>query len=145
MSKLVLRPMSTIERPAIAAFWPTIKRDCIVLDVGANIGASSRQLAEFALMGAAMARAHFKIERPRVGLLNVGVEEIKGADEVKRAHAWLKQPELGLPFDYRGFVEGDQSARAWSTSSSSRGLPAISRSRRRKAPLGRSGFICAKR
>lgn len=108
MSKLVLRPMSDIERPAIAAFWPTIKRDCIVLDVGANIGASARQLAEFALMGAAMARAHFKIERPRVGLLNVGVEEIKGADEVKQAHAWLKQPELGLPFEYHGYVEGDQ-------------------------------------
>ena len=108
MSKLVLRPLSTIERPALAAFWPTIKRDCIVLDVGANIGASSRQLAEFALMGAAMAAAHFKIERPKVGLLNVGVEEIKGADEVKQAHAWLKQPELGLPFDYHGYVEGDQ-------------------------------------
>jgi len=108
MSKLVLRPMSTIERPAIAAFWPTIKGECIVLDVGANIGASARQLAQFALMGAAMAGAHFKIERPRVALLNVGVEEIKGADEVKQAHAWLKQPELGLPFDYHGYVEGDQ-------------------------------------
>ena len=108
MSKLVLRPMSDIERPAIAAFWPTIKGECIVLDVGANIGATARQLAEYALMGAAMARAHFKIDRPSVGLLNVGVEEIKGADEVKQAHAWLKLPELGLPIDYRGFVEGDQ-------------------------------------
>ncbi len=112
MSKLVLRPMADIERPAIAAFWPTVKRDCIVLDVGANIGASSRQLAEYALMGAAMARAHYKIERPSVGLLNVGVEEIKGADEVKQAHALLKLPELGLPFDYRGFVEGDQIGQA---------------------------------
>lgn len=108
MAKLVLRPMSDIERPAIAAFWPTIKSECIVLDVGANIGASARQLAEFALMGAAMARAHFKIERPSVGLLNVGVEEIKGADEVKQAHAWLKLQGTALPFDYRGFVEGDQ-------------------------------------
>jgi len=108
MSKLVLRPMADIERPAIAAFWPTVKGECIVLDVGANIGASARQLAEFALMGAAMARAHFQIERPSVGLLNVGVEEIKGADEVKQAHAWLKLPELGLPIDYKGFVEGDQ-------------------------------------
>jgi glycerol-3-phosphate acyltransferase PlsX len=108
MSKLVLRPMADIERPAIAAFWPTIKGECIVLDVGANIGATARQLAEYALMGAAMARAHFKIERPSVGLLNVGVEEIKGVDEVKQAHAWLKLPELGLPIDYRGFVEGDQ-------------------------------------
>jgi glycerol-3-phosphate acyltransferase PlsX len=108
MSKLVLRPMSDIERPALAAFWPTIKGECIVLDVGANIGATARQLAEYAVMGAAMARAHFQIDRPSVGLLNVGVEEIKGVDEVKQAHAWLKLPELGLPIDYRGFVEGDQ-------------------------------------
>jgi glycerol-3-phosphate acyltransferase PlsX len=106
MAKLVLKPMAGIERPAIAALWPTVKRECIVLDVGANIGASARQLADYALMGAAMARALFGVERPRLGLLNVGVEEIKGVDEVKQAHAWLK--EAGLPIDYCGFVEGDQ-------------------------------------
>ncbi len=64
MSKLILRPMKGIERPAIAALWPTITAECIVLDVGANIGASARQLADFALMGAAMARALFHIEKP---------------------------------------------------------------------------------
>lgn len=108
MAKLVLRPMAAIDRPALAAFWPTINGECIVLDVGANIGATARQLADFALAGAAMARAHLGVERPRVGLLNVGVEEIKGADEVRQAHAWLKQTELGLPIEYMGFVEGDQ-------------------------------------
>ena len=108
MARLVLRPIEGIERPAIAAQWPTIKRASIVLDVGSNIGASARQLIEYALMGAAMARAHFNIERPTVGLLNVGVEEIKGNEEVRRANAWLKQPDLNLPLDYRGFVEGDQ-------------------------------------
>jgi glycerol-3-phosphate acyltransferase PlsX len=108
MAKLILKPMAGIERPAIAALWPTIKRECIVLDVGANIGASARQLADYALMGAATARALFHVDRPSVALLNVGVEEIKGADEVKQAHAWLKEAELGLPIDYRGFVEGDQ-------------------------------------
>jgi len=107
MSKLILRPIADIERPAIAALWPTIHSECIVLDVGANIGASSRQLCDFALMGAAMARALFHIEKPSVGLLNVGVEEIKGADEVKQAHAWLKDTD-DLPIDYRGFIEGDQ-------------------------------------
>lgn len=107
MSKLILRPMAAIERPAIAALWPTVKSECIVLDVGANIGADARQLADFAVMGAAMARALFQIERPSVGLLNVGVEEVKGMDEVKKAHAWLKETE-GLPFHYHGFVEGDQ-------------------------------------
>jgi phosphate acyltransferase len=107
MSKLVLRPIPGIERPAIAALWPTIKSECIVLDVGANIGASSRQLCDFALMGAAMARALFHLERPTVGLLNVGVEDIKGADEVKEAHALLREG-ADAAMDYRGFVEGDQ-------------------------------------
>ncbi len=107
MSKLVLRPLSSIERPAIAALWPTVKSECIVLDVGANIGASARQLCDFAMMGAAMARALFHVERPTVALLNVGVEEIKGADEVRLANTWLKETP-GLPLDYRGFIEGDQ-------------------------------------
>lgn len=106
MAKLILRPMPGIERPAIAALWPTVNAECIVLDVGANIGATARQLGDFAMMGAAMARALFHIERPTVGLLNVGVEEIKGAEEVKQAHAWLKT--AGLPLKYSGFVEGHQ-------------------------------------
>ena len=106
MARLILRPMAGIERPAIAALWPTVKSECIVLDVGANIGASAQQLAEFALMGSAMARALFHVERPTVGLLNVGVEEIKGGDEVKAANGILKDTEL--PLDYRGYVEGDE-------------------------------------
>jgi glycerol-3-phosphate acyltransferase PlsX len=106
MAKLCLRTMPGIERPAIAGQWPTISRPCIVLDLGANIGATARQLADYALMGAAMARALFHVERPSVGLLNIGVEEIKGVEEVRQAHAWLKQTEL--PIDYRGFIEGDQ-------------------------------------
>ncbi|MGI9520176.1 MAG: phosphate acyltransferase PlsX [Hyphomicrobiaceae bacterium] len=107
MSKLVLRPIAAIERPAIAALWPTVRNECIVLDVGANIGASAQQLCDFALMGAAMARALFHIERPTVGLLNVGVEEIKGDEEVKQAHAWLREA-ANLPITYGGFIEGDQ-------------------------------------
>lgn len=106
MAKLILGTMPGIERPVIAGQWPTIGHNSIVLDLGANIGASARQLADFALMGAAMARALFGIERPRVGLLNIGVEEIKGIEEVRQAHAWLKENDL--PIDYRGFVEGDQ-------------------------------------
>jgi len=106
ISRLILKTMPGIERPVIAGQWPTIKDNCIVLDLGANIGASARQLADFALMGAAMARALHRVQRPRVGLLNIGIEEIKGIEEVKQAHAWLK--ETDLPIDYRGFVEGDQ-------------------------------------
>ena len=77
-----------------------------MLDVGANIGASASQLSDFALMGAAMARAIFHIERPSVGLLNVGTEDVKGNEDVKAAHALLKGTDL--PLDYKGFVEGDQ-------------------------------------
>ena len=106
LSMLMLRTMDGIDRPALVAQWPTVHRPSIVLDVGANIGASARELCDFALMGAAMARALFDIERPTVGLLNVGVEEIKGVEEVKTAHGWLK--DAGLDIDYRGFVEGDQ-------------------------------------
>jgi phosphate acyltransferase len=106
MAKLVLTTMPGIERPAIAGQWPTLAGPCIVLDLGANIGATARQLADFALMGAAMARAVLHVERPRVALLNIGVEEIKGIEEVRQAHAWLKENEL--PIDYRGFIEGDR-------------------------------------
>lgn len=106
MAKLILRPMTGIERPAIAALWPTVRAECIVLDVGANIGATAQQLTEFGVMGAAMARAIFHIERPSVGLLNVGVEEIKGMDEVREANTLLKAHDL--PINYKGFIEGDQ-------------------------------------
>ncbi|MDX2202191.1 MAG: phosphate acyltransferase PlsX [Hyphomicrobiaceae bacterium] len=106
MAKLVFRTMPGIERPAIAAQWPTVRRPSIVLDLGANVGTSARELCDFAVLGAAMARALLQIDRPSVALLNIGVEEIKGVEEVKQAHAWLKEAEL--PIDYRGFVEGDQ-------------------------------------
>ena len=106
MSRFCLRSMPEIERPAIAAIWPTIRGDSIVLDVGATIGADAQQLINFSVMGGAMARALFSIKRPTVGLLNVGVEEIKGVEEVRKAGQILK--EADLPFiDYIGFVEGN--------------------------------------
>ena len=106
MAKFCLKTITGIDRPAIAVLWPTVESECIVLDVGANVGADSRQLVEFALMGAAMARALFGMERPTVGLLNIGVEEVKGLDEIKAAYAVLK--DTPLPIDFRGFVEGDE-------------------------------------
>ena len=105
MAKFCLKPIAGVDRPAIAVLWPTVDAECIVLDVGANVGADARQLVEFALMGAAMARALFGMERPTVGLLNIGVEEIKGVDEIKAAAAVLR--DAPLPIVYRGFVEGD--------------------------------------
>jgi len=105
MAKFCLRTLEGVDRPAIAAIWPTVESECIVLDVGANVGADSRQLVEFALMGASMARALFGVERPTVGLLNIGVEEVKGVDEIKAAAAVLR--DAPLPITFRGFIEGD--------------------------------------
>ena len=105
MAKFCLRTLEGVDRPAIAAIWPTVESECIVLDVGANVGADARQLVEFALMGASMARALFGVERPTVGLLNIGVEEVKGVDEIKAAAAMLR--DAPLPITFRGFVEGD--------------------------------------
>ena len=106
MAKFCLRTMANIERPAIAAIWPTLRGESIVLDVGATIGADSQQLLDFALMGGAMARALFEIPRPTVGLLNVGVEEVKGQEEVKDAGRLIREANLES-LEYFGFVEGD--------------------------------------
>ncbi|HET7411744.1 MAG TPA: phosphate acyltransferase PlsX [Pararhizobium sp.] len=106
MAKFCLRTMAKIERPAIAAIWPTLRGESIVLDVGATVGAEAIQLIDFSMMGAAMARALFEIERPTVGLLNIGVEEIKGQEEVKEAGRLLREADL-KSLEYAGFVEGD--------------------------------------
>lgn len=105
MAKFCLRTLPGIDRPAIAAIWPTLASESIVLDVGANVGADARQLVDYAGMGAALARALFGVEKPSIALLNIGVEEIKGLDEIKAAAAALRKPDL--PIVYHGFVEGD--------------------------------------
>ena len=106
MAKLCLRTMPPIERPAIAAKWPTVRGESIVLDVGATIGFDAHHLVDLAIMGSAMARIVLGLERPTVGLLNIGVEEIKGLEEVKAAGRLLKE-QAPPTLDYRGFVEGD--------------------------------------
>ena len=110
MAKICLHMLPLIERPALAAMWPTMRGESIVLDVGASIGADAQHLVDLAVMGAAMARIVFDIETPTVGLLNVGVEEIKGIEEVKAAGRMLREfswPNLA----YHGFVEGDDLGR----------------------------------
>jgi glycerol-3-phosphate acyltransferase PlsX len=110
MSKVCLKMMDPIERPAIAAIWPTIRGESIVLDVGATIGADASNLVDMAIMGAAMARIVFDVERPTVGLLNVGTEEMKGVEIVREANRILRDTALsGLA--YHGFVEGDDLGR----------------------------------
>lgn len=106
MAKFCLRMMPNVERPAIAGIWPTLKGESIVLDIGATIGADAKQLLDFAVMGGAMARALFEIERPTIGLLNVGVEEIKGQEDVREAGRLLREANIDS-LNYFGFVEGD--------------------------------------
>jgi len=106
MARFNLKTIKGIERPAIAALWPTLKGESVVLDVGASIGADEEHLINLAAMGSAMARVLFDIERPTVGLLNVGVEEIKGLEAVREAGQRLREGDFPY-FDYIGFVEGD--------------------------------------
>ncbi len=98
-----------IARPAIATIWPTLKGQTIVLDVGANVVATDEQLVDFAVMGEAFAHVIFGLERPTVGILNVGSEEQKGNDAVKGAAQILRNSSLPLAF--HGFVEGDDIAK----------------------------------
>jgi glycerol-3-phosphate acyltransferase PlsX len=106
MAKFHLRMMPGVDRPAIAARWPTVRGESIVLDLGASIGADAHHLVNLAVMGSAMARVLFGLARPKVGLLNIGVEEAKGLEEVREAGRILR--ESNLPhLDYAGFVEGD--------------------------------------
>jgi glycerol-3-phosphate acyltransferase PlsX len=107
MAKFNLRTMAGIERPAIAAFWPTLTGESIVLDVGASIGADAQHIVDMAVMGGALARIVFGLERPKVALLNIGVEEIKGLEEVREAGRILRDAQ-DPDFDYVGFIEGSE-------------------------------------
>ena len=111
MSKLALRTMPGIDRPALAALLPTLgETDCVMLDLGANTECDAQNLVQFAVMGAAYARTVLEIDRPRVKMLNIGTEELKGTDELKEAAALLREADY-LPFRFDGFTEGDQLSR----------------------------------
>ncbi|WP_420392138.1 phosphate acyltransferase PlsX [Acuticoccus sp.] len=110
MARFCLRGMEGVDRPALAAIWPTVRGESIVLDVGASIGVETQNLVTNAILGAAMARAVFGIESPKVGLLNIGVEEVKGLEEVREAGQVLRDANLPT-MRYEGFVEGDDIGR----------------------------------
>ncbi len=104
MARFNLRTLPGVDRPALAALWPTTRGDSVVLDLGATIGGDAHHLATLAVMGSAMASVLFNIERPTVGLLNIGEEEMKGHEEIREAAELLRAlPDL----NYIGFVEGD--------------------------------------
>ena len=105
MAKMVLKTVPGIHRPAIASVMPGIEGDSIMLDLGANVLVDGENLVQFAILGSIFARAHKKVEKPTVGLLNVGSEETKGPDHVRKAAEILSQVEF--PGEYKGFVEGN--------------------------------------
>ncbi len=102
-ARFVLKTLSVISRPAIITTIPSVKGHTHVLDLGANIDCEAEHLFQFAVMGSILAEAVDNIKNPKVGLLNIGQEEIKGNDQVKEAAAKLADSNL----NYIGFVEGD--------------------------------------
>jgi len=111
MSMFQLGVIEGISRPAIASIWPTLRGQTVVLDCGANVSATAEQLVDFAVMGEAFAHAILGLDRPSVGLLNVGTEEQKGNDAVKGAAEMLRAATNdGLPMAFHGFIEGNDIA-----------------------------------
>ena len=104
LSKIVIKTMPEIDRPALAAIGPSARGDVVLLDLGANVQCDARNLVEFAVMGDAFARAVLGLTSPSIGLLNVGSEELKGDDRVRHAAEVLRDSHIGAQF--RGFVEG---------------------------------------
>ncbi len=103
IARFVLKTLPGVSRPAIISALPTIRGQTHVLDLGANIESTPRHLLEFAVMGSALTSAVDEIDRPRVGLLNIGQEVIKGNEQVREAAQLLEKSDL----NYIGFVEGD--------------------------------------
>jgi phosphate acyltransferase len=111
MAKLAFRTMPGIDRPALAALLPSLgETDHVMLDLGANTECDTRNLVEFAVMGAAYARCALGLENPRVNLLNIGTEELKGTEEIREAAALLREA-TDLPMRFGGFIEGDKISR----------------------------------
>ncbi len=104
LAKFVLKTLPGIERPAIASVMPSRESLTVFLDLGANSECDAENLVQFAVMGEVFARAVLEVEKPTVGLLNIGTEEAKGHDTIRRAAAMLRAS--GLPIEFRGFVEG---------------------------------------
>ena len=111
IAKLALRTMPGIDRPALAALLPTLgANDLVMLDLGANTECDAQNLVQFAVMGAAYSRTVLGIAKPRVKLLNIGTEELKGTGELKEAAALLRDADY-LDMSFKGFTEGDQLSR----------------------------------
>jgi glycerol-3-phosphate acyltransferase PlsX len=106
LSMFILRKVEGVHRPALVASWPTRKGVTAMLDLGADIAADAGQLVEFAIMGVAFARAVNGVKNPKVALLNIGEEELKGHESIREAARMIRTSNL--PFDFRGYIEADK-------------------------------------
>ena len=109
MAKFVLKTLPGIDRPAIAKNFPTLRGESLILDLGANVTCNADNLVQFAVMGEAYVRNNFGIDKPSIGILNVGSEELKGHESVQQAFNVLQN--IDLPIHFHGFVEGDDIAK----------------------------------
>ena len=108
VSRMLLKTIETVSKPALAGLWPNQKNMNVVLDLGANVDCNEENLIDFSEMGAALYKALFPDDIPKVALLNIGSEEIKGTESLKKAHAKLKEISKYGDFEFNGFIEGDK-------------------------------------
>ena len=106
ISRLILKSLENIDKPALAGLWPSQKGTNVVLDLGANIECNEKNLIEFSEMGSALFKSLFPNDKPNVALLNVGLEEIKGNETIKKAFNFLKNNK-NSEFDFSGYIEGN--------------------------------------
>jgi phosphate acyltransferase len=108
LAKVVIKTLPGISRPAFASIFPTQRGESVMLDLGANIECDAENLVQFAVMGEVFARTVLGRQKPMIGLLNVGHEELKGTERLQEAAARLHESEL--PIEFHGFVEGNDIA-----------------------------------
>ena len=106
ISKLNLKMIENIDKPALAALWPSKKGMNVVLDLGANIDCNSKNLIDFSIMGSALHKVLFESKKPNVALLNIGSEELKGNAMIKDTYQLLNEKKYEL-FDFKGYIEGN--------------------------------------
>ncbi len=106
ISKLNLKMVENIDKPALAALWPSKKGMNVVLDLGANIDCNSKNLIDFSIMGSALHKVLFASKKPNVALLNIGSEELKGNAMIKDTYQLLNEKKYEL-FDFKGYIEGN--------------------------------------
>ena len=106
ISKLNLKMIENIDKPALSALWPNKKGMSVVLDLGANIDCSSKNLLDFSIMGASLYTSLYPNEKPNVGLLNIGSEELKGNDTIKETYQILNDRKSNN-YNFAGYIEGN--------------------------------------